>query len=497
MALVSAGLCAPFTHSILWFGDEGVVMRGADQILQGRVLYRDFFEFIPPGSFILTAAWLELFGNTLFAGRVMTTVLVSTIATLTYSICFQASRDKRLSAAIALLWVVSSQGVWTQVSHHWFSVCLATMATWAILKVVCSSTHQIRWMVVAGGASGLAGMTTPTMGALTMAAAMVALLGQSGRWTKLAWFVAAGSVAPLILVGWTVWQGAIRDAWFDVIVVTGSRYTSIQPVPFGFGFWSQGVFLVAMFPATGLLALLAIARGGRQCLRDPMFLPCSAFAVAAFMLCFPRPDVAHIGYVLPLDGPLFAWSVVRVVPTWPRAVRGIAGAMVGLTGLLTVLTYGLVARNAQGGVATRTAHGMVNIVDPLEGSELVARITGEPPDDTFFFYPYMPLLPYLTARGQVAREDLFTPQFTLPVQYAEACLAVTQRATWVVIDRAWTDPQHWKAHFPSITDADPTETASFERSLERGFDLVERIGTFELRHRRPDTSDALCEPVTD
>ena len=39
--------------SFIFFGgqDEGIIFQGADRILKGQVLYRDFFTFYTPGSY--------------------------------------------------------------------------------------------------------------------------------------------------------------------------------------------------------------------------------------------------------------------------------------------------------------------------------------------------------------------------------------------------------------------------------------------------------------
>jgi len=43
----------PILRWLLWLGDEGVVLNGAVRILDGQVLYRDFFEILPPGAFLI------------------------------------------------------------------------------------------------------------------------------------------------------------------------------------------------------------------------------------------------------------------------------------------------------------------------------------------------------------------------------------------------------------------------------------------------------------
>ena len=86
-----------------------------------------------------------------------------------------------------------------------------------------------------------------------------------------------------------------------------------------------------------------------------------------------------------------------------------------------------------------TARGNVAFLSESGVRELMTRIAVAPSTDVYLFYPYMPMLPFLTAREHVSRYDIFVPGYTLPSQYQEACVSSIRRALWVVIDRTWTD----------------------------------------------------------
>src|SRR5213593_1607939 len=49
--------------------DEGILLQGAQRILAGQVLYRDFFSFYTPGSYYALALLFKIFGSSLLVAR--------------------------------------------------------------------------------------------------------------------------------------------------------------------------------------------------------------------------------------------------------------------------------------------------------------------------------------------------------------------------------------------------------------------------------------------
>jgi len=128
VALVTLVICAQFWLYVHWLGDEGVFLHAAARILRGEVLYRDFFEFLPPGSFLAVAAWMKLFGGGFASMRALAICVIVVIAILIYAAARLSSGHRPLAAILAVAWVVFSQGLWTVISHHWFTTA-ASMAT--------------------------------------------------------------------------------------------------------------------------------------------------------------------------------------------------------------------------------------------------------------------------------------------------------------------------------------------------------------------------------
>src|SRR5690349_6006428 len=111
--LVALAAHAPFLRYIVSLGDEGILLHGAVRILDGELLYRDFFAYLPPGGYWVVATWMKLFGPGFPSIRVLALLLLATIAALTYAVTRRSSRTRPLAALLAIGWVVLSQGALT------------------------------------------------------------------------------------------------------------------------------------------------------------------------------------------------------------------------------------------------------------------------------------------------------------------------------------------------------------------------------------------------
>src|SRR5215467_4347676 len=71
VGLIAVVLCVPFFRTVYGMGDEGVLLNGALRLLRGERLYADFFEFLPPGGFVLTALWFSVAGISFESARLL------------------------------------------------------------------------------------------------------------------------------------------------------------------------------------------------------------------------------------------------------------------------------------------------------------------------------------------------------------------------------------------------------------------------------------------
>ncbi len=445
---------------------------------------------------MLLWGWFDLFGVSLQVARVLQVLVVTAIACFTFLCCRATSAKPSLGAALTIAWVVMSQGQWTQINHHWFTTLFFMIAAWASFEAVGRDGEQrSRFASIAGLAIGTAGMMTPIGGALAGIASLTVFGPWNRRWDTFFRLVGSCAVIPVSLIAWLIWHHALADAFDEVIRFSSTQYSSIQGVPFGAWLNLQNFPLVFLFPVTGALVLAFVVRNWRQTCRDRTLIAGIAFATAGLGGCFPRPDVTHIAFMVPAALPSLAYCLAFMARHAGRYVRPVALASAVLAFAAPATIYVIASRIVAAAPRLTTPRGRVALFNEPGASDLIAWLATSPKQDAYFFYPFDGLLPVLTGHRQASRYDLFTPGYTLPVQYRDACVSVMSDAQWLVIDLRWTAPAFLHEVFPAMTDPAPLETRLFEQALRAGSDPVEQFGTFEVRHRRADADPRVCNTI--
>ena len=495
--LFTTALCAPFFRYVFWLGDEGVLLHGAERLLRGEALYRDFFEFLPPGSFVLVAAWMKVIGPDFGSVRLLAVCVIAGIAALTYAAARLVSGNRFLAALLAVAWAALSQGGWTVINHHWFATAASMGSAMAVLSALGRQDRLAR-LFAAGLLAGTAAMIVSTRGALVCLVVVGIVLTLRERRSLLV-AIAGIAVFPAAMLVYLLSTGALAAAVVDVVLFPARHYSGIQVVPFGAAASPYQMPVAAFFPVTFALAGTTAVFGGAALWRDACLRASLAFAIVGLLGAFPRPDVTHIAFTVPLACPLFALVATHLLR---RLGRGAGSAVTVLLLALCAVTVGYRLL----GVALPMVAGPLREVPTARGSfvgppspwieavgALVPHIERAPRDAAYFFYPYGPMLPYLTDRRHIAPLDVMVPGYTNAAQYREVCLRVVREAQWIVLDRTWSHPQVLRTFFPSMRDPDPPEKRALEAALERTFDkVVHAWRGMELRGRGQAPTDSAC-----
>jgi hypothetical protein len=261
-----ANLFANFATPFLLGGDQVYFWMDAQRLLHGEQVYRDFFQFTPPGADLLYLSVFKLFGPRIWTPN----LVVLALGIFLCALCLQISRSimPRAQAALATsLYLVFVIGITLDGTHHWFSL-LAVLGAVAILMKGRTPAR----IAVAGALLGLAAFITQTRGP-------VAALGIAAwmTWERFRTVEPWSSYlrclvllfAPLILM-WIVLSGyyiatlGLRQLWFFQVtyvreyMVSGWNAMSIG-WPEGLSSWATLMRLVRwLFAYTVLPAVYAI-----------------------------------------------------------------------------------------------------------------------------------------------------------------------------------------------------------------------------------------------
>jgi hypothetical protein len=108
-------------------GDQVYFWMGAQRILDGQVVYRDFFQLTPPGTDLIYAAFFRVLGTDIW----VTNIVVIVLGVLMGCVCFSLSRQFMKDPQAALttgLFLVLIYGKALNATHHWFAVLLVLVA---------------------------------------------------------------------------------------------------------------------------------------------------------------------------------------------------------------------------------------------------------------------------------------------------------------------------------------------------------------------------------
>ena len=170
-------------------------------------------------------------------------------------------------------------------------------------------------------------MFVPNAGAFITLAAMTAFLTPRQIRTELIAYLLGCALAPAAVLAYLIGQHTLAPAFDDVIRNTVSRYVSINVVRWGYS-GNLNRPLKYVFQLVAVLSAAVVAYSWRAFLFDRQLRLCVAFTIAGLLSCYPRPDIIHISYSVPLALPLLAFCITRLTQFWRRPAYRYAAATV-------------------------------------------------------------------------------------------------------------------------------------------------------------------------
>ena len=406
--------------------DEGSTAAQALRIVNGELIYRDFFTVVTPGSYY-TVAWLfQIFGERLMVLR-WTSLVTGLLIVLVTLIVARRVMAWPFAAAAALMTTVWG---WFLVTPNYYSLQAALLAMTALACYLrAAGGGSEKWILVAGVMTGLTAMVKQNVGAYAAIALLISIWASrllEPRWDprarlrSSAMLIAGICIPVLPTLLFLLVAGAgpyLYESWvYYPLVKYPARFALPYPAFFEplpeHGDFERWVRLVIFLPVI-VYPLIAIAMFRARDRRA--LLPISLIGLLLLLQSWPRADVAHILFGLQPTFILLAYLLYRASVVVVRDRRGIirgVATIVMLVPLVLLLWNGY----------RRTDWEYANYVAPLRGErgaavstipieanriDFVTRYLSEhtTPDDRIFVVPWAAGFYFLTDRVNPTRTD--------------------------------------------------------------------------------------------
>jgi hypothetical protein len=224
----------PNVPLVLW-GDNLGFFNNGSRILQGQLPYRDYFQFLPPGTDLVYAALIKIFGFRIWIPSLTMACLAALAGFLLTLIAARCLKGPIIGwPGLLLAGLVLT--ICTDATHHWFS----TVAILGALLVLIDGTGMRR-VAGSGALCGVAACFTQSKGAAALAAFVVYLAvfaaatpegersTRAYRARKCFALVAAAAVVFAAVNGYFLWIAGLRR-WLYCLVTYPLFYYSAPSI---------------------------------------------------------------------------------------------------------------------------------------------------------------------------------------------------------------------------------------------------------------------------
>ena len=481
-----------FRHVTALEPDEGIILQGAQRILAGQVVYRDFFSFYTPGSYYALAGIFRIFGSSLGVARVALAGVGALLSVLTYLLALRVS-SRSMALTLAALGTLTTLPYRFLVLHNWDSTLWACLALYAAVRLLENPTRK--WAFGVGSLASLTVLFEQSKGAglclgLGMGALAIFIVRRRSPLNGPQWlWMAAGFVWPLALTfAWFASQHSTAVMLADWFWPLG-HYSRANHVPYGYQNWSEAsrhllfetgslferaIKLLAIGPLLWIpfLPFAAVGFFGISTLRvwrerdrgtqsggtkgDSSILIPACMVGLWLSVVVTRTDILHFMYLQPLNCVLLAWILDSA--EWQGRLRRFVQPWLAAYVIAALFLLGMIPLAGVGAahnqVVTRrgilTTNGKDTVIEYVQ-----AHV---PSGSKILVYPYLPLYYFATATFSPSRYDYFQPGMHTQEQAEEIIEQLaSQRVGVVLFETNFADkiPHAWPGTLPSTVAQDP------------------------------------------
>jgi Dolichyl-phosphate-mannose-protein mannosyltransferase len=427
----------PFYRYATLDADEGIILAGAQRILKGQVLYRDFFAFYTPGSYYWTALLLRVFGDSILVPRFVLIVYGGLLSSATFLL---SRRVCKVAASVAAAVIVSITCLPLSfyVQHGWDSSVLAVLAVYCAVRFIEHPSWRLATLV--GSLTSMTIIFEQSKGGgllLGFIFGFVLIRFRSRFHLQLNWLAsaAAGFLIPFVPIGMYFaahhcLATTAADWVWPLYHYSDSNRLPYGYIPFAIGqyehiaasplFWrlvvilgASALVLVATIPfiAAGAFAYLWTQRPSISETAYRFYSLVSGTLVGLFLSVLAgRRDPHHLVYLLPLFAVPLAWLLGanagpdRMLKFF-QIVRPVATIWACTSFFILGFSMLLQPFNALNRLETRRGSLRTKGTDRVLAYVLSHVTSGR----KVFVYPYQPLYYYLGHLSNPTSLEFFQP----------------------------------------------------------------------------------------
>jgi len=436
-----------------YFFDEGLFLYEAKRVLQGDVMYRDFFDIRTPAWFYLFAGLYALLGVSMETARFGMAIVHGLIGGLTYLACRFAGVRVSIAILAALTHLTLGYPTCTIATPHWLSTLVILIQLLIILRTPSATAKRaLLW----GALAGVLILVQHQMGVI-MAVGVGAVLifdhmaSAKGAFSTSLLRQAAVYTAGLLLVAGPVMLAFVAIAGFDDVFRALVEYPLVNYRRIHEGI-AWGVYAPRLVPL-GLIVkclplvlppafLVALRRWRMEADRQQMrpLVVTLILSMAALGSVVYHKDQLHFAYVAPLWFSLTAQLLEALLQYLEERLGGVR-ITIGVAALLLMIGCGwqllqnLRSRQRIFRVPVQTAFGRIDFYDEhdVERFHWLSELLRDRQVNEIFAYPTDAGIYLLTGTRNPTRYQVVLPRYTGDDQIAEIIANLEARRVPIVI----------------------------------------------------------------
>ncbi len=225
--------------------DEAIPLYGASRILNGEVIYRDFWTLYAPGQFYILAGIFKIFGQSIMAGRLFT---IGVQILLVLCVYFLTKKLGGRWCGVFSMFLVSlwTGGLQLHSTAMYPSLLLSLSSCLCVINYI--DCRRWKWLISGGVLTGATMLFRQDTGLYTFLAESVVILFFSYRktaakgvfgWKRLlepflvyAYFISSVVISVLPAGIFLLTKAGVKDSVYDSIIFPGVIYSKFRDIPF-------------------------------------------------------------------------------------------------------------------------------------------------------------------------------------------------------------------------------------------------------------------------